>query len=66
MKKRILILASALLLTGCAKGYSPVTKENNNTKVEISGDFSYCRLDELEQDFENAKSGKYDKLKLDS
>ena len=66
MKKRILILASALLLTGCAKGYSPVTKENNNTKVEISGDFSYCRLDELEQDFENVKSGKYDKLKLDS
>ena len=61
-----MILTIAILLTGCAKGYSPVTKENNNTKVEISGDFSYCRLDELEQDFENAKSGKYDKLKLDS
>ena len=46
MKKRILILVSALLMTGCAKGYSPVTKENNNTKVEINGEFSYCRLDE--------------------
>lgn len=66
MKTKTIILLSVLFLAGCAKGFTPVTNENNNTKVEVNGEFSYCKLDELEQDFENAKSEKYDKLKLDS
>ena len=37
MKKRILILTAAMLLTGCAKGATPLKKGSADEKVELQG-----------------------------
>lgn len=48
MKKRIMILAAALLLTGCAKGFTPIENSEKNTdeNVRLNSDFLYADIEE--------------------
>lgn len=61
MKKRILILASALLLTGCAKGFSPLS-QHSDSKPDISGEFEYKPISEI---YDIPKDAEFDRLTLE-
>ena len=46
MKKRILILAAALMLTSCAKGFTPLNETERDKIVELNENFDYSAVSE--------------------
>ena len=47
MKKRILILTAVMLLTGCAKGFTPLSKTERDKNVELNENFRYSVVSDL-------------------
>lgn len=62
MKKRILILTAVMLLTGCAKGYDPLKKNDKNDNVTIDGELKYCNLEEVKEQRSGITNESYNHL----
>lgn len=62
MKKRILILAAALMLTSCAKGFTPLNETERDKNVELNENFDYSAVSDIGK-YENKE---YKHLSIDN
>ena len=64
MKRIISVIAAAVCLTSCAKGFKPVEKKGETDNVHIEGNLQYGTLEDARADFQNIFSQDYDKITL--
>lgn len=64
MKRIISVIAAAVCLTSCAKGFKPIEKKGETDNVHIEGELQYGTLEDARADFQNIFSQDYDKITL--
>ena len=64
MKRIISVIAAAVCLTSCAKGFKPIDKQGEKDNVRIEGELQYGTLEEAKTDFQNIFSQEYDKITI--
>ena len=56
MKRIISVIAAAVCLTSCAKGFKPIEKKGETDNVHIEGELQYGTLEDARADFQNILS----------
>lgn len=64
MKRIISVIAAAVCLTSCAKGFKPVEKKGETDNVHIEGELQYGTLEDARADFQSILSVELDKITL--
>ena len=64
MKRIISVIAAAVCLTSCAKGFKPIDKQGEKDNVRIEGELQYGTLEDARADFQNIFSQEYEKITL--
>lgn len=64
MKRIISVIAAAVCLTSCAKGFKPIEKKGETDNVHIEGNLQYGTLEEARADFQSILSVELDRITL--